>query len=98
MKTAALLVYKELCNSIIKSNKLNKNVQVSRDFLGGIVGKESACQLRRHKRIKFDPSVRKIPWKRKWHPTPGFLPEESHGQRSLAGYTQSMVSQRVRHN
>ena len=27
----------------------------------------------------------KIPWKRKWHPTPGFLPGESHGQRSLVG-------------
>ena len=29
---------------------------------------------------------RKIPWKRKWQPTPVFLPGESHGQRSLAGY------------
>ena len=35
----------------------------------------------------FDPWVGKIPWRRKWHPTPGFLPEESHGQRSLAGYS-----------
>ena len=26
-------------------------------------------------------------WKRKWHPAPVFLPEESHGQRSLAGYS-----------
>ena len=26
-------------------------------------------------------------WKRKWQPTPGFLPGESHGQRSLAGYS-----------
>ena len=26
-----------------------------------------------------------IPWRRKWQPTPGFLPGESHGQRSLAG-------------
>jgi len=30
--------------------------------------------------------VRKIPWKRKWQRTPVFLPEESHGQRSLVGY------------
>ena len=29
--------------------------------------------------------IRKIPWRRKWHPTPVFLPGESHGQRSLAG-------------
>ena len=30
---------------------------------------------------------RKIPWRRKWQPTPVFLPEKSHGQRSLAGYS-----------
>ena len=28
-----------------------------------------------------------IPWKRAWHPTPVFLFWESHGQKSLAGYT-----------
>ena len=33
------------------------------------------------------PWVRKIPWKRTWQPTPVFLPGESHGQRSLAGYS-----------
>ena len=31
--------------------------------------------------------VGKIPWSRKWQPTPGFLPGESHGQRSLVGYS-----------
>ena len=31
----------------------------------------------------FDPWDRKIPWRRKWQPTPVFLPEGSHGQRSL---------------
>ena len=35
----------------------------------------------------FDPWVGKIPWRRKWQPTPGFLPGESHGQRSLVGYS-----------
>ena len=29
----------------------------------------------------------KIPWRRKWQPTPVFLPGEAHGQRSLAGYS-----------
>ena len=33
------------------------------------------------------PPVRKIPWRRTWQPTPVFLPGESHGQRSLAGYS-----------
>ena len=35
------------------------------------------------KRHGFGPWVRKIPWRRKWLPTPVFLPGESHGQRSL---------------
>ena len=50
-------------------------------------GKESACQCRRWKRPGFDPWVGKIPWRRKWHPTPVFLPGESHRQRSLAGHS-----------
>ena len=28
-----------------------------------------------------------LTWRRKWQPTPGFLPGESHGQRSLVGYS-----------
>ena len=51
----------------------------------GLVGKESACQCRRHKRHGFDPWVRKIPWKKEWLPTPVFLPGESHGQRNVGG-------------
>ena len=35
----------------------------------------------------FDPWVGKIPWRRKWQPTPVFLPGESHGQRTLIGYS-----------
>ena len=35
----------------------------------------------------FNPWVGKIPWRRKWQPAPVFLPGESHGQRSLAGYS-----------
>ena len=50
------------------------------------------------KRPEFDPWVRKISWRRKWHPTLVFLPGEFHGQRSLAGYIQSMWSQRVTHD
>ena len=36
------------------------------------------------------------PWRRKWLPTPVFLPGEPHGQRSLVGY--SPWSGRVRHD
>ena len=35
----------------------------------------------------FDPWVGKFPWRRKWQPTPVFLPGESHGWRSLVGYS-----------
>ena len=47
-------------------------------------GKESACQCRRH---GFNPWVRNIPQRRKWQPTPVFLPGKSHRQRSLVGYS-----------
>ena len=57
-----------------------------RGFLGGASGKESACQCWRHKRCRFDPWLRKIPWRRPWQPTPVFLPGESLGQRTLVGY------------
>ena len=46
-------------------------------------GKESTCQGRRLKRCRFDPWVSKISWRRKWQPTPVFLPGKSHGQRLL---------------
>ena len=36
---------------------------------------------------EFNPWVEKIPWRRAWQRTPVFLPGESHGQRSLAGYS-----------
>ena len=35
----------------------------------------------------YDLWVWKIPWRRKWQPTPVFLPGESHGQRRLVGYS-----------
>ena len=53
----------------------------------GASGKETTYQRRRHKRLRFDPWVRKIPWMRAWQPTSVFLPGGSHRQRSLAGYS-----------
>ena len=38
-------------------------------------------------RPQFDSWVAKIPWRRKWHPTPALLPGKSHGWRSLIGYS-----------
>jgi len=42
---------------------------------------------KRHKRRGFDPSVGKIPWRRKRQPTSEFLPGKFHGWRSLAGHS-----------
>ena len=55
-------------------------------FPGGASGKEPICQCRRLKRRGFSPWVGKIPWRRKWLPTPVFLSGKSHGLRSLVGY------------
>ena len=46
-------------------------VMKTRDFPGGSMVKKSACQCRR---CKFDHWIGKIPWRRKWQPTPVFLP------------------------
>ena len=64
----------------------NRTKQV-RGFPGGTGGKEPTCLCRRHEKPGFNLWVRKIPWRRKWQPTPVFLPGESHEQRSLAGYS-----------
>ena len=40
-----------------------------------------------NRRGGFNPWARKLPLRRKQEPTPAFLPGESHGQRSLAGYS-----------
>ena len=54
---------------------------------GMLVVKNPPANARRHKRHLFDPWVGKIPWRRAWQLTPVFLPGESHGQRSPAGYS-----------
>ena len=58
--------------------------------------KELICQWRRYKRLPIQSLVRKIPWRRKWQPTPVFLP----GQRSLGAYShqeQDMIEQLSKH-
>ena len=61
----------------------NKPTALTRKgFPGGANGKEPTCQCRRHKRLGSIPRLGRSPWRRAWQPTPGFLPGESHGQRS----------------
>ena len=50
-------------------------------------GERTCLQDRRHQRCGFDSWIGKIPWRRAQQPTPVFLPGESHGERSLAGYS-----------
>jgi len=52
-------------------------------FPGGLDGKESPSMLETWVRSLGG----KIPWRRAWQPTPVFWPGESHGQRSLVGYS-----------
>ena len=53
----------------------------SQGFLGSSDSKESACSTGN------PPWIREIPWRRKWQPTPVFLPGKSHGWRSPADYS-----------
>ena len=54
-----------------KRNKLP--IHAIMGFPGGASGKESTCQCNRCKRLGIDPWIGKIPWSRKWQPTPIFL-------------------------
>ena len=63
-------------------------------LLRWLSGKEPTCQWRR---CEFDLWVRKILWRRKWQPTPVFLPGKSHGQGSLVAYS-LWGCKRVGHN
>ena len=56
-------------------------------FPGGSGVKNPPANAGRHRRHGFHPWVGKMPWRRKWQPTPIFLPGEFHGQRSLTGYS-----------
>ena len=56
-------------------------------FPSGASDKESTCQCRICKSLRFYHWVGKITWSRKWWPSPVFLPGKFHGQRSLVGYS-----------
>ena len=53
---------------------------------------KNLCQCSRCKKQHFDPWVKKIPWRRRWHPTLVFLPGKSHGQ-SPYGHTELDVTE-----
>ena len=45
----------------------------------------------------LNPGSGRSPWRRKWQPTPVFLPGKAHGQKSLVGYSPWRVAKSVRH-
>ena len=51
------------------------SIYIYMGFPGGASHKESTYQCKRHERPGFHPWHGKIPWRRKWQPTPVFLPE-----------------------
>ena len=53
------------------------NKDLNKGFPGGTSGKEPTFQCRRLRRHGLDPWVGKMPWSRKWQPTPVFWPGES---------------------
>ena len=74
------------CCYTVYNPRTVKNYPSTFCLLAGFPGdsvKNPPCQCRR---LRFNPWVGKILWRRKWQLTPVFLPGESHGQRSLAGY------------
>ena len=83
------------------SNLLFNRAQETRSP-GGTNGKTPPLNAGRCNKLEFDPWVRKIPWRRKWEPTPVLLPGESHGQRNLVGcspqgHTESDVPEVTQH-
>ena len=56
-------------------------------FIWAFLIAQSVKNLSQYRRSGFNSCIRKIPWRRQWQPTPVFLPGESHGQRSMVGYS-----------
>ena len=78
------------------NRKIKAHVQCLQGLPAGASGKEFVCQCRRQKRCGFSPWVGKIPWRRRWQPTLALLPGESHGQKSLAGYSPRVTKSQPR--
>ena len=91
IQTPVILCFRGDILQIGPSRKLTEpEVSVQGICLGmarWLSGKESACRCRRHRRLKFNSWMGKIPWRRKRQSTPVFLPGKSYGQRSLVGFS-----------
>ena len=79
-----LFLYSVFHKDKLTTKRLEKTCPLSLklSFPSGSDGKSVYSQFRRP---RLDPWVRKIPWRRKWQPTPVFLPGKFHGWRRLVG-------------
>ena len=71
-------------------------------FPGGSVVKNPPASAGDIRNVGLTPGSKKMPWRRKWQPTPVFLPGKSHGQKSLTGYNpwghkESDTTERLEH-
>ena len=71
------------CEMIPHCNFIFHFLIISESFPGGSAVKNSPAM----QGTQVYPWVKKIPWRRKWQPSPVFLSGKSHGQRSLTGYS-----------
>ena len=72
-----------------KGNWIRRNEDTLRDFSGfpqWLRGERIHLPMQETQERQVHPRVGKIPWRRAWQPTPGFLLGKSRGQRSLTGY------------
>ena len=53
----------------------------------GLVIKNSPTKAGDIRDVDSIPGLGRFPWRRAWQLTPVLLPEESHGQKSLVGYS-----------
>ena len=74
-----MTVYLAICNQ-------SKDLSFLKASYTSLVA-QTVKNLPARQETRFDPWVGKIAWRRAWQSTPVFLPGESHGQRSLAGYS-----------
>ena len=76
-----------VCRVVCASGVLLKTIEQPSGEILGFSGGSVIKTLLSEQEMQLNPLVGKIPWRTKWQFTPVFLPGESHGQRSLMGYS-----------
>ena len=87
MNSYTIILFAEALNLGTKRVVISPRLNSRRASQVALVVKNLPASVGRHKRWKFSPGVGKIPWKRARQSTPVVLLGESHGQRSLVGYS-----------